>query len=406
MFTRRKFIILLFCLLLGVFAFGLYRLMALRFEAGDVFPPYSTLRSDPLGSKALYHAFARLPDFAVSRNFRKLETLTKTPRATIFLLGLSPSALPQLPVEPFEALLQQGHRVVIALRPVRGKACDCPDDAIGANAPPQEATGGKENAPPPDKPDPEQSLAARLDFAINFAGLPDHGGTADLKAQGDGLPQQLKLHSETRFETSAPEWRILYRREADPVIMERPYAAGSLVLVADGFPVSNQGLRSERQSVLLLRLAGGNRRLIFDETHLGVSSRRGVMTLVREFRLAGVLIVLLVLAFLYLWQRSVLFVPRVPTPEPDEAEEGSRMDYHTGLVNLLKRHVPRHELLAVCCDEWLKSLPGRERDSSPEAARVRDELAAFQAQRPRERSLLLGYRKIAAIVAERKYRWK
>jgi len=93
----------------------------------------------------------------------------------------------------------------------------------------------------------------------------------------------------------------------------------------------------------------------------------------------------------------------VPVAATDEALERTRMDYHAGLVNLLKRHIPRNELFAVCCDEWLKALPARERDHAPEVARIRDELAAYQAQRPRERNLLASYRKIAAIVAERKY---
>ena len=43
-------------LLLGctaVFVFGLVRLFELRFEVGDVYPAYSSLRSDPLGAMAL-----------------------------------------------------------------------------------------------------------------------------------------------------------------------------------------------------------------------------------------------------------------------------------------------------------------------------------------------------------------
>ena len=44
---------------LGVigFAVGITKLFLLRFEAGDVYPPYSSLRADPLGTMVLYKAW-------------------------------------------------------------------------------------------------------------------------------------------------------------------------------------------------------------------------------------------------------------------------------------------------------------------------------------------------------------
>ena len=56
MSARSKLLILTFCLLLVLAAASLYQLFALRFEAGDIFPAGSSLRSDPLGSMALYQA--------------------------------------------------------------------------------------------------------------------------------------------------------------------------------------------------------------------------------------------------------------------------------------------------------------------------------------------------------------
>ena len=41
-------------LLVLALGYGLLHLFALRFAQGDVYPPYSSLRSDPLGKKALY----------------------------------------------------------------------------------------------------------------------------------------------------------------------------------------------------------------------------------------------------------------------------------------------------------------------------------------------------------------
>src|SRR2546427_9645317 len=48
--------LVLLLVLLAVFVLGVGRLFQLRFEAGDVYPPYSSLRADPLGTKALFES--------------------------------------------------------------------------------------------------------------------------------------------------------------------------------------------------------------------------------------------------------------------------------------------------------------------------------------------------------------
>src|SRR5579862_6010149 len=59
----------------ALFAGGLFELFKLRFEAGDVYPPYSSLRSDPLGASALYESLAKLPGIKVDRDFRMTDEL-------------------------------------------------------------------------------------------------------------------------------------------------------------------------------------------------------------------------------------------------------------------------------------------------------------------------------------------
>ena len=52
MLKKSRTLVLLLPVLLVLFGFGVLRLFRLRFETGDVYPPYSSLRSDPLGAKA------------------------------------------------------------------------------------------------------------------------------------------------------------------------------------------------------------------------------------------------------------------------------------------------------------------------------------------------------------------
>ena len=47
-------------LLAAVFLAAVSYLMVLRFESGDVYPVYSSLRSDPLGTRAFYDSLEDL----------------------------------------------------------------------------------------------------------------------------------------------------------------------------------------------------------------------------------------------------------------------------------------------------------------------------------------------------------
>ena len=55
----------------------------LRFSTGEVYPYYSTLRSDPLGTKALYYSLQELPGLRVERNVRPLRYLGEEPSAVL-----------------------------------------------------------------------------------------------------------------------------------------------------------------------------------------------------------------------------------------------------------------------------------------------------------------------------------
>src|ERR1039458_4312797 len=105
--------------LAGAFLFGLWKLYELRFTAGDIYPQYSSLRADPLGTKALYESLQQIPDISTARNYREIESLPKG-KSTVLFLGENPflfELMPQDQIKEYEALAASGARVVIALRP-------------------------------------------------------------------------------------------------------------------------------------------------------------------------------------------------------------------------------------------------------------------------------------------------
>src|SRR5262249_43879257 len=159
----------------------------------------------------------------------------------------------------------------------------------------------------------------------------------------------LTWHSSMIFSQLDGTWRTIYARDAGPVVLEKARGRGSIVLLADSFPLSNEALRVDRQPEVLAWLVGRSKRVMFDETHLGVIENPGVMALARKYRLHGLFIGLAVLAGLFVWKNAVTFVPELNESAVELAgdQTGAR-DSAAGFVNLLRRSVPAVKLSRVC----------------------------------------------------------
>ena len=98
------------------------------------------------------------------------------------------------------------------------------------------------------------------------------------------------------------------------MIVARPFGVrgGELILCGDSYFLSNEALRAEPHPPLLAALVGPARRVVFDESHLGISEHPGVVTLARRYRLQGALGALGLLAALFVWRNVVSLVPPSP----------------------------------------------------------------------------------------------
>jgi hypothetical protein len=100
------------------FAYGIVHLFALRFQEGDVYPPYSSLRADPLGTKGFHDALDELPQLDVQRNYRAIRRLRLPSPPTLVYAGVPSHAMWGAgELRDVEGLLTDGARVVIAFFP-------------------------------------------------------------------------------------------------------------------------------------------------------------------------------------------------------------------------------------------------------------------------------------------------
>jgi len=110
------------CIALAAFLiWGLEQTTIAPLEGGDIYPAYSSLRSDPLGAKALYESLAALPGITTERLYKQRQILD--PHDTMLVLGVEPvswSSVPARTLENYEKLVANGGRLVLAFVPIRG----------------------------------------------------------------------------------------------------------------------------------------------------------------------------------------------------------------------------------------------------------------------------------------------
>jgi hypothetical protein len=244
----------------------------------------------------------------------KVERLYKSrtdrgPGTTIFVLGVDPVAwakidLPTL--KEYEELTSKGARLVIAFLPVTKPFAK--DKEIH----------------------PVQEL-----WHIRF-------NYKDLQSDDSDTPKETALEIK-----AGPEWKAI----AEGAV-EKKLGQGSIVLAADSYPLSNEGLREKRDSGLILALAGPAKEIVFDENHFGVAETGSVSKLMRKYHLEGAVGVLVLVAGLFLWRSASSLLPsRAPRAELAVAGRDSL----EGMTALLRRGIAEKDLVRICVEEWKRT---------------------------------------------------
>lgn len=330
---------LLGLLLSGGLVYGALYLFGVEFAAGEVYPEYSSLRTDPDGTRLLYESLAALPGVTVERNYRALEFLPDG-GVTVLLLAV-PAGSFGADSEPYlrnmEASARRGNRMVAALSFKGGEG------------------------------------------SLKFEELTKRWGVKIAAAPKAG-PHPL-------YFADAPAWTELDRAGARSLAIERAFGKGSIVLFTESDAFANDATVATKRLPLVTQAIGSNTHVIFDEQHLGIADSGSVVALARRFHLTGVAFGLALCALLVLWRNGVDF------PPPSRAARAGRLAGRTsqsGLITLLRRHVPPPELAAACWQGWLDGNRGK---VSPERLARANAIAGAAADRPVE-----ALREIAAVL--------
>lgn len=371
MFSPQQRKLKMLALLCGVlFALGMTQLFLLRFEAGNIYPPYSSLRSDPLGTRALYDSLNRLAADTCDRNFSPLRQVKLDPRTTFVMAGLHDTAsiFQEKKIEQFlKHLSEDGGRLVLTFSAAAGHgnrknrdesaSNDSLKDGAKTNNEPIEEFVEEDNedeeyagADERDAVDGLNKLGIRVrstredptdEFAVRFADEPSI------------LPMEIPWRSPLYFELKENSWETIFRWQDTPVVVQRPWGKGLVVMAADSYLLSNEALRNHRSSGLLAWLMVPGHTVLFDEYHKGLVEHPSVAGLARQYRLHWVFAAIFVVAGLFVWRQAAIFVPSVQSEQgPLDAQPAAGRDTSQGLVHLSRQHISPKDLLPVCFQAW------------------------------------------------------
>jgi len=389
--------VLLFIVLGTAFMTGIAQLFVLRFEKGDIYPAYSSLRADPLGTKALYASLDNLDGVSVSRNYDGFKRLKAHENTAVLYLGapVCPCFLSARDAALFDRFVREGGRVIISF--AGGKKQFCSHGRTDEDDP------EKQRDDPDEQGDKPVYLTDLWGFSLAHD---DTQGQDRSPARLRGSPaahggRGVDWHSGTYFEALDDHWTVLYQAGDHPVIIERKLGQGSVFMAGDSFFLSNEALSTHRHTGLLVTMAANAGTMVFDESHFGILSRSGIAGLMGKYNLQGLLTGLIAVMLVFVWKRSFYFMPLAREDGgPDIHRHMSARDYSAGMTSLLQKNISPKHILSLCVDQWRQTLslqhPGGG-DAAEEMERIR--FAARNKKDPVE-----GYNTICRILSEKKTR--
>lgn len=416
----KKIHLLFFGVMVLLFAYFMVNLFSIRFKSGDIYPAYSTLRSDPLGSKALFEAMRALPGLNVQRSYAPAGKFTILNNTCLLFLGIRGEQthfVSKKEYEQIEQMLNLGARLIVALTP------DGSGHFVGKKGEEKE-----ENSKSEKNKDPDHEKSTKADEK-DKKGLNDGGKEKNEKADGCGIDLFEKLGIHVKYDNSGrsdaiavhhsdnssdyidwpyaiwfeaqEDWQSIYTWNGNPVIIERHFEQGSIVMLASSYIFSNESLKKDENSKVLSWMVNDRTHIVFDEYHLGIREQQGISILMKKYHLFGPVTLLAFLFVLFIWKNATSIIPLDEENSADlESKKENEQPPPSGMVCLLRKHINKNELIPVCKKAWQDAFI-KENRASKKYRRILDAVESATAGQSRKKTdPVHTYNRICKIMSE------
>ena len=427
----------IFALLIIFMIAAFSSIMEMRFSPGDIYPHYSSKRSDPLGTRAFYESLEKMEGMEVSRNVVSLQQIKGLDNdTTLLLLGLQRSALLALRANdesPIIEAVSKGMRLVIVLNPsfvptLREEGGEDRNWFERREQAKKDMEEGDEESEDSKKEKAEEENITEDDESfLNYVGFnlivpeqferPEQGwevsraefeGEDGKKALSLAYPEKFpNWYSQFRFKNLGEMWTKVALVEGLPVVVERAYGEGKIVIASDAYFSSNESLWEGANTSFLWWLIGGKSKVVFDETAHGSRENGGIMKLIRRYRLHGFFIGLFIFLALLAWSSGSSLVPGDEGMDLGLATGGEAVsgeDASSGLIRLLRRSIPPREMLDRCAEVWKQGHGDKSGVISLDESQHKqmEQLLTSRRDNPKSLPLSEAYRKLIQVLKKSK----
>ena len=302
-----------------------------RYHGSDVYPLFSSFRSDPSGAKVLYESLNGIDGLDVVRNMRPIAEMKNAKETCLLMIGSRYVDQDTL------AFALSGGRVVV---------CYSTFFRLGGAMRHLTESDGK-----------ALSMDVRKEKLVTPPKFPVKVVPAD-KFQKEMELVPFHYYSLIYFKLDSDDWRKVYSMYGKPVMIERRYWSGSLVLCGDSYFLSNEAMANRPSGDLLIYLLGGRKKVVFEETHLGSYKERNIVWLINKYNLNWYLLTIACAAVLFSW-RSLLAPSDLNRPDDGIDEIAGDHDSLAASAGLFMQDYQKREMPQLCLEEYVGSGAGK-----------------------------------------------
>jgi Domain of unknown function (DUF4350) len=339
---------------IGTFVIVALQTFEVRLETQEGYPVGSTFRADARGCRALYESLHRVPGVQAARFLRTFSNLPPAEGRSLVIAGINPetSILQVQDRKSLSAWVESGGTLIVALT-TEDKNPDkagSPDHEL--SPPPKQhlsPSPANKSTPPTEERWIETLQGAGVHVFRHADASARHRFVSGVFAPaGSWLGPLYFQHLES-------PWRVVAEADHLPVIIERSFGQGNVILIADPYLLTNGALANDRETGLLGWLFRKQTTILFDESHFGITENPGVVSLARRYGLESAFFVLLILALFFVWaNRYTLLAKSARQTAGSLIVTGHGGD--TVFVNLLRRSLPTKDLFPTSVDLWRKGM--------------------------------------------------
>ncbi|MBV8275261.1 MAG: DUF4350 domain-containing protein [Verrucomicrobia bacterium] len=319
------------------------QMFKVRAEVNGVYPEYSSFRADPKGYRILFDTLSRLGSIHVERFEQVLTELPPGAGKILVVAGVPPSGLLTDQIKPLDDWMTKGGTVLVAFTSLGAFGLPAEHNADqDQRDPPQH-----ENKPLRDEVGKFESWGIRILWSKQ---------SLVNQLQSNLFPDQFSWAGHLYIQPTKSDWGVLAKARDLPVVLQRNFGTGKLVVLADSYPLSNIALAAHRNAALVSWLFPQHSTVLLDESHFGIVEHPGVIGLARRYGLDGAIVAILCLAVLYLWASRYSLRPvRRQRADSEPAVRG--IGGNEIFTNLLRRTLPATDLCAICLQIWKQKGP-------------------------------------------------